>query len=92
MDFIMETWFYLDQPGNKDVFVQISNRGGISKGEFYMKDGVLWLEGKTYSDDQSVRRFKQSFELKESGELLDCFFRFSTEKWIQGHEIQYKIR
>ena len=30
VDFEMESWFITDQPGNKNSFIQISNRGTIS--------------------------------------------------------------
>ena len=89
VDFKMETWLFVDQPGYQKTFIQISNRGTVSKGEFAMRDGKLWLEGKTYEGDKMIRRFRQSFEISDSGELVDCFYRFTNDKWTKGHEIHY---
>ena len=89
VNFEMETWLFVDQPGHRNTFTQISNRGTISKGEFTMKDGQLWLEGKTFEGDKMIRHFRQSFEISDSGKLVDCFYRFTNDKWTKGHEIHY---
>lgn len=89
VNFEMETWLFVDQPGHRNAFIQISNRGTVSKGEFAMKDGKLWLEGKTFEGEKMIRHFRQSYEISDSGELVDCFYRFTNDKWTKGHEIHY---
>ena len=84
--FEAETHFYWDWSANRVAFLSLMNKDLFSTGWVEPSDSSLTLWGETFFEG-GKSNFKITYEIDDSGRLVDKFYRRQGETWVQGHLI-----
>ncbi len=86
LGFEKETYFYPDWSNGNILFLSLMNKKMISRGEVTFVDGQLVLAGQTLFET-GESDFKNTYEIDDTGQLIDRFYRKRDGEWIRGHTI-----
>ncbi len=89
--FTSETLYYWDMVDGRVVFVSVSSRGIMSRGEVREERGSIVLVGVETWADQDIE-FRLTFTALPGRTIRDVYERFEGEDFVPGHVIEYRLQ
>ena len=86
-----EGYFYWDRGEKKIAVIILNSRGIYNMGFVTIEEGLLTISG-TISFPERTFEFRNTFEFREDGKMIDRWFQNAFGSWRPGHVISFESR